>query len=1026
MLTVFLFPSMTFAQGIISGTVSDSTNKDPLIGANVIVSGTSLGCATDRDGKYRITGVPAGARVLRVSYIGYNAKKIEVLITGGEKSIDVDLAPEAIQGQVVEVYGQLRGQMAAINQQVSSKTIVNIVSEEKIQELPDANAAEAIGRLPGVSLIRTGGEASGVILRGMGSKFTNITIDGVKIPPTEASSRDVDLSMMSQGSLSGIELYKTLTPDQDADAIAGGINFVTHKAPSERMLRADVKGDYNALMKSTNQYDLAIRYGQRFFDDLIGLQIVGGMEKKVRSMEQISYTYTTTDNGALGTDYDKNLYDNDYHMTEFDVRFTDEMRTRKSIQGIFDINTPDSGSIKISGMYASTDRNIMQYERTYLTWDYIFENKELITTTKNASIQGKNYLLGLTVDWNVSYADSRVKNPHDFRLLFYEPNGGTWPGDIKSNPEQIFPLTKNNYASALLDSSAAYKNENFEKENTYQINLSRNVTLGNSLTDMIKIGAKYKEKNRWKSSYGYGWNNYSGVKWLNSSGTDALTGTPFDGTTDHAALSYFINPNEVRTRDLLGKYTMSPLIDVNLMNQWEDLTKNATMAASSSINQGVLGILPASDFSVKERVSAGYIMNTLDFGQALTVIIGARIESENNDYFCHYTTAGATGTGFVLQLASANIMDTTTNYKKSYVLPNLQMIYKPTDFLNVRLAAYEALARPDFSARMPEFSYISSGTWQINLSNPSLPNATAWNFEANTQWYGSKFGLFTVSGFYKKIDNLFHQTNNLRTSWAESDKIIEVNGVRYTSADIGYYYRLDNALADMGLSQWYNNTTFKNIIHSQLGYSLNAWYSSPKSSSVWGFEVEHQTNLGFISPSYLQNVTLSYNFTVQRSASYIYLQKHQVDSVFTPAVWGKRRDGTPYIKSDSSYAVGTYNYIALDKKPMEDQPQFFGNAALGYDIGGFSARISVFYQSRYTRSYSGDGTSDAIVDEFIKWDLVLKQQINSYISASLNINNLFNRQETRSSYNNIFDWGYRPSSASLYGTTVDFGIRVNL
>ena len=70
MLTVFLFPSMTFAQGIISGTVSDSTNKDPLIGANVIVSGTSLGCATDRDGKYRITGVPAGARVLQARRLG--------------------------------------------------------------------------------------------------------------------------------------------------------------------------------------------------------------------------------------------------------------------------------------------------------------------------------------------------------------------------------------------------------------------------------------------------------------------------------------------------------------------------------------------------------------------------------------------------------------------------------------------------------------------------------------------------------------------------------------------------------------------------------------------------------------------------------------------------------------------------------------------------------------------------------------------------------------------------------------------
>ena len=278
---LLFIPIFIYGQSTLRGTVSDSANRETVIGANVILIGTSLGCATDIEGAYRIIGIPERTFQVRVSYIGYETKVIEIDFSKNkEAQLDVRLKPSMIMGEEVVVTAQMRGQMAAINQQITSKTIVNVVSEEKIQELPDANAAEAIGRLPGVSIIRSGGEANKVVLRGLSSKFSNITVDGVKIPPTDSTTRDVDLSMLSQGSLAGIELYKTLTPDQDADAIAGTINLVTRKAPSERLLRLDLKGDYNYLMKSAKQYDVSARYGERFFDDILGIQLQGNAEKK--------------------------------------------------------------------------------------------------------------------------------------------------------------------------------------------------------------------------------------------------------------------------------------------------------------------------------------------------------------------------------------------------------------------------------------------------------------------------------------------------------------------------------------------------------------------------------------------------------------------------------------------------------------------------------------------------------------------------------------------------------------------------
>ena len=77
----------------------------------------------------------------------------------------------AIEGEIAIVTAQAFGQRAAINQQLASNSVVNIVSAEKIEELPDATAAEAIGRLPGVSLKRSSGEANKVVIRGLSPKY---------------------------------------------------------------------------------------------------------------------------------------------------------------------------------------------------------------------------------------------------------------------------------------------------------------------------------------------------------------------------------------------------------------------------------------------------------------------------------------------------------------------------------------------------------------------------------------------------------------------------------------------------------------------------------------------------------------------------------------------------------------------------------------------------------------------------------------------------------------------------------------
>ena len=103
----------------------------------------------------------------------------------------------------IVVTAQASGQNAAINQQLSSDNIVNVVSSLRIRALPDANAAESIGRLPGVSLVRDGGQATQVVIRGISPEYNQITIAGVPIPSNESGRQISSEIRWAAGSAAG-------------------------------------------------------------------------------------------------------------------------------------------------------------------------------------------------------------------------------------------------------------------------------------------------------------------------------------------------------------------------------------------------------------------------------------------------------------------------------------------------------------------------------------------------------------------------------------------------------------------------------------------------------------------------------------------------------------------------------------------------------------------------------------------------------------------------------------------------------
>lgn len=974
--------SSIFSQNTIKGLVADSLTHEALIGATVVLTGTSFGSACDIEGEYKVSGIPDGKYTLRVSYIGYKTKFLDVTLKN-KQTLDLyfQLSAENLEGKTIVVSAQALGQAAAINQQISSNTIVNVISEQKIKELPDANAAEALGRLPGVSIVRSGGEASKITLRGLNQNLTTVTVDGIKLSPTDADSRGLDLSTISQGSLSGIVLSKAITSDMEAEAIAGNVNFVTKTAPETRVLQVDAFGAYSSLDKTHDQYNVLGKYGERFFDNLLGVQVFGNYEKRNRSSE------------AYGVGYD---FYNDrakYQIQNFSLTYTPETRKRGGVKVILDLNTPDDGVIKLNAEYNRTERRLSSISRNYPTTSadvgFDFTGLDINTDIKNISLQGKNHLYGWQVNWNFSYSESNSENPYNNVMHFNEgmdaPESGMnfVPEELRHGPyEALIPYAINNFGISYFNRTEVRTSTNLDFEKTFFLDVKRDYTLFD-MSGEFKFGAKYRSKYHRRTStltqarYYLGTGFYSSV--LLPNGSMVPKDASKYGYQNLLMLSgQILLPNflSTSTRDIYGKYLLNPMIDPNRARAWYEMNINGINPATRVHEYVPDHAEDGTNYNLTENIASGYIMNTLNLGTVATVIAGLRVEADDNTYNALYSP--------YITTEWSTFLDTTTHHTEAILLPNLHVILKPTDYLNIRFAAFRGLERPNFNYRLPTYVIGNQGSAFddkafVVLGNTALKNADAWNFEVNMQLFSNEIGLFSVSGFYKNIKNEVHQ--------------------------LWHTPILDKATTDsLGIKYINNTAPFTST------YKIIYPYNSNKPTRVWGFEVEHQANFRYL-PGLLSNIVLSYNFSIVRTETYTPSVKFQVYYVTVPGIpFPVKRTKVVYYE---------------DKTRIANSPDFFGNVSLGYDIAGFSGRISYFYQSEFYNGFSSDGLSNNIQKKFGRLDLSLKQKITDNFSIGLNVNNLTNAEEGTIMEDTVI--GYRLDSSSYrYGTSADVWLRVSL
>ena len=970
---IFLFSILNtlsiYGQGIIKGLVTDSLTRDPLKGAEIILSGTNFNAVSNMDCGYNITGIPAGNYFLKSSYLGYKEKKILVSIKSNETQIlNIELLPDIATGNEVSLTGQEMSQFEEINLQLNSNNIRNVISGRKLQNMPDENILIALNRLPGVSIIyrsllfplpdRSSWELNvsednvgilfppldnfpisedpipRVLIRGLASKYSNITIDGIKFPSTSAKDNSVDLSNISEKSFQNVELQKTITSDEDADATAGSINIFTGKAPNKRIIKAELAGNYNRFEKSADQYNFRGNYSDRFFNNLLGICVDVNVEKNILSSE-----YQNTPKSFLP-------YSN--------ISYVNARRERKGANLSFDFITSDCSSVKLNFIYNKNNYDYFNSVADYTlrtTPKYIYCNEETERRLVISSIEGNNYLFGFDVDWNAAFSEFKNDYPFNFSLTFFGP-------PISSQLDNEF------YLSNSINSPS----KNHSNEKTVSIDFLKKYNLSNEITGEIKFGGKYSanlkfydEDLRVENASLLRNNQY--IKLADGSIVKKdFSGTRFDGLVGKSKkdilLSYF-QDDPPGKRILFDEFVI-PLISKDALRLWRQLNYNEYYS-----NDG----LDINSYNFSGKVFAGYAMHYLNFGNSAKFITGFRIENEHNNY---------SGYIFPNVLTDAadlyNGVPQQTNlyyYNKVSILPDFQMILKPSSFLNLRLAAYKTLIRPDYNARIPKFFSAShNGIFYISMGNPDLKNADVWNYEFQTQFYGNDVGQFSINAFYKDIKGMqqaISGNNMLGVSYLES------LGINWSSFQVNFPFD--------------NNS----------GYSLYTYFNSPKPTHIWGFEIEHMANFRFL-PGLFKNFVLNYNLTFLRSEEW---------------------------KFDLNRIGSTTETLLVGKKQkMDNILEFFANVVLGYDMNGFSFRISYFYQGAnpITRDYY---KLQIVKNNLSRLDISVKQHVLKNISVILNLNNITNSKE-EFSFSSDSGNTWQTAQAYRYGFNFDFGIGVDL
>jgi TonB-dependent receptor len=734
-------------RGTITGHVTDSSGA-VLQGAEVEVQPGTIVTKTGPRGEYFIYNLAPGTYTVTITYVGFSLfTKAAEISNGKTVTVDAQMQVSSQNDQVLVTAERPSGEAEQVNRQRTADNVVQVLTNEVITSLPNANIADAVGRLPSVTLERDEGEGKYVQVRGTEPRLTNATIDGINVPSPESGVRNIKFDAIPADIVESVEINKTLQANMDADGIGGSVNLVTKTATERPTINLFGLGGITPILTSRNNYVATATVGQRFGSSK-KLGLLGGFsyDWEGRGIDDVEPVPDINNFGVPGQQ--QRWFD------ETDLREYQYYRTRIGAAGSADYQLGNGSDIYARAFYSLFhnfgDRWVYSlYDNTPNTT--LLAGNGGIPTFNNSTrrprytieslvLGGKHELTSTWFAWDASGSFASENDNGYGQGSFGVPTPSTYTSpctfDAAATGPTNFPprWSPACFSEAYNKNLFALNDLNISRGQTAQTNwqltgaMGKRYHIGSHLST-IDIGGKFRNAHKYDHTYA---DDYA---------------TPMDTNGNYLnVVPFSLFPSNVHNSNYYwagATYPQGPFADYFQ-------TKNYVFANPSQFVFTTTAAGAPNFYQYTEQVSAGYVMGTIDVSK-FRFVAGLRVEGTNlNTLSWDNGCTDPTSCPTIIQPGL------TAKGSGDYirVLPSASVRYALTNNDDFRLVFSRGMSRPNPQDIAQAFSISApagGGKGSISFGNPKLAAETAYNYDLLYEHYMNTFGAIQAGFFYKSL-----------------------------------------------------------------------------------------------------------------------------------------------------------------------------------------------------------------------------------------------------------------------------------
>lgn len=619
----------------------------------------------------------------------------------------------------VEVVGQAASIDQALKEQRNSDSIKSVVHADGVAQLPDENVAEAVQRLPGVSVERDQGEGRFVSVRGLGPDLNSVTINGTLVPSPESERRAVALDVLPAELVQSLSVIKTLTPDMDANSLGGTVDVQSLSAFDHTGLfytgSSEASYDQNTHQTSP-KFSGAVSDRFSLGDGIDNFGVAAALSWQKRDFG--------SDNVETGGAWD---FQQGAKLEEFEQRDYDISRERAGGGLNFDYKPDDLSSYYLRTLYSrykdSETRNSTSFEfadpQAAGELGDAEGSRKLKQREETQEIQsyvlGGERMFGLwTLNGQAGYSRSSEDSPgHIANAEFAGIDDFTDSGFYDNDkPRPIVGQAFYDPSHFSLDKVDWEKQKTTDTEKNLRLDLARDYDF-KGYASQVKFGGKVSRRNKDNNLDAWVYEDFDDLGFSD----EQLNLTQFrKGTVDYRLGQFGPGISGSAVKQLIGGLNQADFYD----------------ETESRVN----------DFKISEDINAGYLMNTLDIDD-WRFIAGLRYEG---------TEFEAKGTG----VTDGEFQSTETKRRYHHWLPGLHARYQLDKNTQVRAAWTKSVVRPTFGQLAPGFVIDDD---EATFGNPDLKPLESSNLDLGIEHYMGHAGTVSAFVFYKDIKNFVYNTD---------------------------------------------------------------------------------------------------------------------------------------------------------------------------------------------------------------------------------------------------------------------------